>query len=266
MKAPKPTPGMGGTKPPPELMREASCVAAEGPTMASLVEAPTPPSPIGMGEGEEGDAGAEEEGVDAGAPSWVAARRTSSRVRRPRSPVPRTEARSTSCSRATLRTVGDARGVVAARAGAAGAAGVGGAGGVCACGGRDTGAPGAAEREAPAPASIWAMTVFTGTTAPSATRSLATRPATGEGRSLSALSVPMEARGWSLVTTSPSRTSHFERVPSVMLSPSWGTATSVIMWGARVAGWGDGANARAFAATGAERRPKGGQRREKRWH
>ena len=216
MKEPKPTPGMGGTKPPPALMRAASCAELPAPTRAS---------PIGMGEEEaEEEAEAEEgagEEVEGGGPSWVAARITSSFVRRPRSPVPRTEVRSTSCSRATLRTVGEARG--AERAAGAGRA----------IGGRETGAPGAAERVAPAPASIWAMTVLTGMTAPSATRSFVTRPPTGAGRSLSALSVPIEAMGWSLVTTSPSRTSHLDRVPSEMLSPSWGTATSINMMGGR---------------------------------
>ncbi len=64
-----------------------------------------------------------------------------------------------------------------------------------------------------------------------------------------------------MVTTSPSRTSHFERVPSEMLSPSWGTATSVNMWGPRVAGCKDAAIGRKDA-TGTECRPNGEQRKE----
>ena len=100
-------------------------------------------------------------------------------------------------------------------------------------GGSETGAPGAAEREAlvvpAAPSSIWAITVFTATTDPSVARSFATRPPTGEGSSLSALSVAIEASGWSFWTTSPSRTSHLEIVPSATLSPSCGRTTSMSM-------------------------------------
>ncbi len=55
------------------------------------------------------------------------------------------------------------------------------------------------------------------------------RPAVGAGRSLSALSVAIETMGWSLATASPSRTSHFEIVPSETLSPSWGSVTSMSM-------------------------------------
>jgi hypothetical protein len=75
------------------------------------------------------------------------------------------------------------------------------------------------------------MTVFTGTTDPSAARSFATRPLAGAGSSLSALSVAMDAIGWSFSTASPSRTSHLEIVPSATLSPSWGRITSIIMAG-----------------------------------
>ncbi len=131
-----------------------------------------------------------------------------------------------------MRTVGVARALpVALRGGIASAFGT--AGGA----GKDTGAPGAAdnalgipaEAMPAAPSSIFAMTVSTGTTSPSAASSLAMRPLAGAGRSLSALSVAIETIGWSLVTASPSRTSHFAMVPSLTLSPSWGRVTSISM-------------------------------------
>src|SRR5580704_5018510 len=100
---------MGGTKPPPALIAWASCWAR-------------------------GDAGA---GADAGADADLS---TSSRVTLPLSPVGRTTARSTSCSRAVLRIVGDASGARGAGGGPAGAI--------------DTGAPGAAESDTAGPSSI----------------------------------------------------------------------------------------------------------------
>ncbi len=156
-------PGIGGTKPPPALMRDASCWA--GADAAG---------------GAPAAAGAEEEEgveVEAGAPSWVAARITSSLVTRPQSPVPRTEDEIDVLLEGDLADGGGGEG---------GAPGRGRRGAGCGCdgatgGGSEAGAPGAAERVAPAPASICAMTVLTGMTAPSATRSFVMRPATGEG-------------------------------------------------------------------------------------
>jgi hypothetical protein len=78
------------------------------------------------------------------------------------------------------------------------------------------------------------MTVFTGTTSPSLASSFTTRPVTGAGSSLSALSVAIETRGWSFVTSSPSCTNHFAMVPSLTLSPSCGRVTSMIMGPARL--------------------------------
>src|SRR5580765_3818367 len=77
--------------------------------------------------------------------------------------------------------------------------------------------------EAAAPASeISISAVPTGTVAPSSTRILVTVPATGEGTSVSTLSVEISNSGSSRATASPSRLSHFRIVPSTIVSPSCG--------------------------------------------
>ena len=200
---------MGGTKPPPWLTICASCWArAEGAlgggtlgvTTAAPVRDEEEPGAIGIS-GPEGWS----------LPPAPAARITSSLVTRPRSPVPCTPARSTFCSSAALRTVGVASG---ARADTD-------------AGAMETGGPGAAESARLS--SSCAMTAFTATTSPSAASSFEMRPAAGAGRSLSALSVAIDTSGWSFLTMSPTRTSHFEMVPSETLSPSCGRVTSMIM-------------------------------------
>src|SRR5437868_6649017 len=75
---------------------------------------------------------------------------------------------------------------------------------------------------APEPSSISITAVPTGTVAPSATNSLVTVPATGEGTSVSTLSVEISNSGSSALTWSPSFFSHFKIVPSTIVSPSCG--------------------------------------------
>ena len=145
---------------------------------------------------------------------------------RPCSPEPRTSSMFTDCSSAALRDDGVASGApVAPRdeippdADAM----------TCVWDSRSFGAgAGAALLAAVAPSSIWQRSAFTGSTSPSFAEMRATRPAAGDGSSLSALSVAISTSGWSLVTTSPSRTSHLVMVPSETLSPSWGMVTSIM--------------------------------------
>ena len=54
-----------------------------------------------------------------------------------------------------------------------------------------------------------------------------TVPATGEGISVSTLSVEISTMGWSTSTSSPTSTSQAVMTPSVTDSPSWGSSTSV---------------------------------------
>src|SRR4051794_23546586 len=75
---------------------------------------------------------------------------------------------------------------------------------------------------APEPSSISITAVPTGTVAPSATKSFVTVPATGDGTSVSTLSVEISNNGSSALTSSPSALSHFKIVPSTMVSPSCG--------------------------------------------
>src|SRR5207244_11486199 len=87
--------------------------------------------------------------------------------------------------------------------------------------------PAAQSREAPAAAahpdsSTSIKGVPTGTVAPSSTRIFRTVPATGEGTSVSTLSVEISNNGSSRSTESPSRFSHFKIVPSTIVSPSCG--------------------------------------------
>jgi hypothetical protein len=72
------------------------------------------------------------------------------------------------------------------------------------------------------PSSISITAVPTGTVAPSSTRSFVTVPATGDGTSVSTLSVEISNSGSSRSTCSPSFLSHFKIVPSTMVSPSCG--------------------------------------------
>lgn len=101
---------------------------------------------------------------------------TSSRVMRPPSPLPFTAPRSTSCSRASLRTEG----------GAAGAADGSAAGSAFAAGAAATASPAGSMSQSAAP---------TPTTSPSLTRSFTTTPPSGAGISVSALSVSTVTSG-----------------------------------------------------------------------
>src|SRR6266550_4474195 len=183
---------------------------------------------------------------------------TSAFVILPPLPVPAICARSRSCSFASRRTSGERiceRGprsgtVAAAAAAAAGAAAAGAAAGAAGGeaddpseeaappagspagpvvgaapeAGEEAASPEAAPSpEAAAPASeISISAVPTGTVAPSSTRIFVTVPATGEGTSVSTLSVEISNRGSSRATASPSRLSHFRIVPSTIVSPSCG--------------------------------------------
>src|SRR3954469_7197659 len=181
---------------------------------------------------------------------------TSAFVIRPPSPVPATVARSIPRSWASLRTIGDKmlergpRSGIGAGGDAAVAcagncwacgAGWGGGGGGAACVGGGAASAGAAVPAAalssaagaawgadaplplaPEPSSISIPAVPTGTVAPSATKSFVTVPATGDGTSVSTLSVEISNNGSSALTSSPSALSHFKIVPSTIVSPSCG--------------------------------------------
>ena len=111
-------------------------------------------------------------------------------------------------------------------AGAAGAAAAGAAGasatGAGAAGAAAAGAAGAA---APEPSPIIARAAPTSTSSSSGTRICSTTPATGEGTSVSTLSVETSTRGASTSMVSPTSTSQRVTVPSVTDSPSAGSTT-----------------------------------------
>ena len=127
-----------------------------------------------------------------------------------------------------------------------GAAGLGGAGALGADGCPDSNgsalstAAGAAGAAPPvdSPASpITARLVPTATVSPSATSISSITPATGEGISVSTLSVEISTRTSSTPIVSPTCLAHDKIVPSVTVSPSWGIATLVAM-GPPSAGFG----------------------------
>ena len=113
-------------------------------------------------------------------------------------------------------------GTGAAGAGAAGA----GAAALASGGGAAAGA--AAAAGAPAPSLILPTTVLMPTVVPSCTKISPSVPATGEGISVSTLSVEISNSGSSRSTGSPGFFNHLVRVPSTMLSPIWGMMTSII--------------------------------------
>ena len=107
----------------------------------------------------------------------------------------------------------------AAAAGAAGASATGaGAAGASA-------AAGAAGAAAPEPSPMIARAAPTSTSSSSGTRICSTTPATGEGTSVSTLSVETSTRGSSTSTCSPTSFSQRVTVPSVTDSPSAGSTT-----------------------------------------
>src|SRR5712671_3849383 len=121
-------------------------------------------------------------------------------------------------------TAGAGAGAAGAGVGAAGAGAAAGATGVAA----GAAAAGCAPAGAPAPSLILPTTVLIPTVVPSCTRISPRVPATGEGISVSTLSVEISNSGSSRSTRSPGCFSHLVKVPSTMLSPIWGMMTSII--------------------------------------
>ena len=166
---------------------------------------------------------------------------TSERVMRPPSPVPSMVVGSIPLSAISRRTTGDRTipvptdseisdtagatagagggGAAGSRGGGAGA-GSGAAGGG---GGSDAAGTGAAASE-PRRASTWP----TSTRSPSLARISESTPATGEGTSVSTLSVDTSNSASSRATSSPTCLNHRVTVPSVTVSPSWGIVTSTM--------------------------------------
>ena len=82
---------------------------------------------------------------------------------------------------------------------------------------------------ATAPSSMTASSAPTATVASTATTILVRVPLTGEGISVSTLSVDTSSSGSSTLTWSPSDLSHRVTVPSVTLSPSAGIVNEKVM-------------------------------------
>src|SRR6266511_567143 len=99
------------------------------------------------------------------------------------------------------------------------------------------------------PSSISARFVPTDTVSPSGTRIFVRVPATGEGTSVSTLSVEISNSGSSRPIASPSAFSHLRIVPSMTVSPSCGMVT--------VVGMVCGASLR-FGSSGSQRRQRPG--------
>ena len=122
-------------------------------------------------------------------------------------------------SRTSVPEAEPAAGAAGAAAGAAGASAAGaGAAGAAA-------AAGAAGAAAPEPSPMIARAAPTSTSSSSGTRICSTTPATGEGTSVSTLSVETSTRGASTSMVSPTSTSQRVTVPSVTDSPSAGSTT-----------------------------------------
>ena len=83
------------------------------------------------------------------------------------------------------------------------------------------------DEPAPEPSPITMRGAPTSTSSSSSTRIFSTTPATGEGTSVSTLSVDTSTMGWSTSTVSPTSTSQRVTVPSVTDSPSAGSSTVV---------------------------------------
>ena len=116
-------------------------------------------------------------------------------------------------SRTSVPEAEPAAGAAGAAAGAAGASAAG------------AGAAGAAGAAAPEPSPMIARAAPTSTSSSSGTRICSTTPATGEGTSVSTLSVETSTRGASTSMVSPTSTSQRVTVPSVTDSPSAGSTT-----------------------------------------
>ncbi len=175
--APNPTPGIGGTKPPPASMRCESSAT---------------------GEAREPGAGAAV-GGEAGAGVCETACTTSSRVTRPCSPVGCTRAMSTPISCASLRVDGDERRAAASAGSGRGRRGGGQAAGAGAAAGAGD-AAGPSVRAGEAVSSMRQSRPCLGTTVPAAAAMLVTTPFAGATTSVSALSVATSRSTWSRFT------------------------------------------------------------------
>ena len=121
-------------------------------------------------------------------------------------------------SRTSVPEAEPAAGAAGAAAGAAGASATG-------AGAAGAAAAGAAGAAAPEPSPMIARAAPTSTSSSSGTRICSTTPATGEGTSVSTLSVETSTRGASTSMVSPTSTSQRVTVPSVTDSPSAGSTT-----------------------------------------
>ena len=117
----------------------------------------------------------------------------------------------------------------AAGASATGAAGAGSATGAAGAGSAAAGAAAGSAAAAPEPSPIFARMAPTSTVSSSATRISSITPETGEGISVSTLSVEISSSPSSASIVSPTFLSQRVTVPSVTLSPSAGRTTDVLM-------------------------------------
>ena len=161
----------------------------------------------------------------------------------PPGPVPTSPSTLRLCSATKRRTTGDNRRLsfkvaralsrTGAAAGATGATTTGAATtGAAATGATTTGATGAAGAAttgaAPEATPTTPITAPTGTVSPSGTRISVRTPAIGDGTSVSTLSVETSNKGSSAATVSPTFLNQRVIVPSVTVSPSWGSVTSAM--------------------------------------
>ena len=133
--------------------------------------------------------------------------------------------------RLSLPAAGAAAGTGAATTGVATGAGAATGAATTGAGAASTTGAGAAAGGAAttAPASpTTPITAPTGTVSPSGTRISVKTPATGEGTSVSTLSVDTSNKGSSAATVSPTFLNHRVMVPSVTVSPSCGRVTSAM--------------------------------------
>ncbi len=126
--------------------------------------------------------------------------------------------------------------------------------GSCACSGSsaagagvssDACSPAGASVVAASPSPTTAITAPTSTVSPSCTLISVSVPATGDGTSVSTLSVDTSKSGSSAATASPTALNHCVMVPSVTVSPSWGRVTSAMdvpFECVDASMWSDGAN------------------------
>ena len=157
---------------------------------------------------------------------------------RPPGPVPAMESTLRLCSVTKRRTTGDSKRLSLPAAGAVADTGAATTGAGAGVGAATTGtgatsttgageAAGGAATTAPASPTT-PITAPTGTVSPSGTRISVKTPATGEGTSVSTLSVETSNKGSSAATVSPTFLNQRVIVPSVTVSPSCGRVTSAM--------------------------------------